>query len=195
MKLIKRYTNRKLYDTERSSYVTLEEIADMVRAGEEVRIVDNRTGEDLTTVTMAQIVYEEEKKAKRVLPLHSFRMIIQQPTEFMQRLSRPMVEFREQTQQQFERLKKRAEAQQEEILLPIREFLEGLQRNIEELQDSVDERIRDSMDALTHVPDVANELAQLRARTAELEKKLRRLERELSKAKRTSDPFGPNDLP
>lgn len=191
MKLIKRYTNRKLYDTERSSYVTLEEIAEMVRAGEEVRIVDNRTGEDLTTVTMAQIVYEEEKRAKRVLPLQSFRMIIQQPSEFIQRLSRPMVEFREQTQQQFERLRRRAEAQQEEIVGPMREFLEGLQRNIEELQRNVDERVRDSMDALTHVPDVAAELEELRHRTDAIEARLQRIERELRRH-RNGDGFGPS---
>ena len=65
MKLIKRYSNRKLYDTERSSYVTLEEISQMVRDGSELRIVDNKSGEDITSVTLAQIVFEQEKKDKR----------------------------------------------------------------------------------------------------------------------------------
>ena len=54
MKTIKRYANRKLYDTERSSYVTLDEIAEMVRTGEDLEIVDQKTGEDLTSVTLTQ---------------------------------------------------------------------------------------------------------------------------------------------
>ncbi len=60
-RVIKRYANRKLYDTEESRYVTLHEVAELVRARQDVRIVDNRTKEDLTNVTLAQIIYEEEK--------------------------------------------------------------------------------------------------------------------------------------
>jgi polyhydroxyalkanoate synthesis repressor PhaR len=61
-RLVKRYANRKLYDTRDSRYVTLQQIAEYVRAGEDVRIIDNTTKEDLTNVTLAQIIYEEEKK-------------------------------------------------------------------------------------------------------------------------------------
>lgn len=68
-RVIKRYANRKLYDTGRSCYVTLEEIGVLVKAGQAVRIVDNRTGEDLSSVTLAQVVVEEEKKQRRGLPL------------------------------------------------------------------------------------------------------------------------------
>ena len=60
-RLIKRYANRKLYDTRESSYVTLQQIAVMVREGQEVKIVDNLTKLDITRVTLAQIIYEEEK--------------------------------------------------------------------------------------------------------------------------------------
>src|SRR5580704_12473457 len=74
-KVIKRYTNRKLYDTVESRYVTLEEIAEMVKGGAEVRIVDNRTKEDLTSVTLAQIIFEEEKKTSK-MPLGMLRDII-----------------------------------------------------------------------------------------------------------------------
>ena len=62
-RLIKRYANRKLYDTQSSSYVTLNEIAEFIRNGDEVSIVDNNSKEDLTNVTLAQIIYEEEKKS------------------------------------------------------------------------------------------------------------------------------------
>lgn len=62
-RVIKRYANRKLYDTRDSRYVTLLQIAEYVRGGEEVAIIDNTTKEDLTNVTLAQIVYEEERKS------------------------------------------------------------------------------------------------------------------------------------
>src|SRR4051794_12277240 len=57
-RVIKRYSNRKLYDTKDSRYVTLLQIAEMVRSSEEVQIIDNNTKEDLTEVTLAQIIYE-----------------------------------------------------------------------------------------------------------------------------------------
>lgn len=75
-KIVKRYSNRKLYDTARSKYVTLDEIARMVRAGEDVRIIDNESKEDLTSVTLTQILYEQEKTSKR-MPLEMLRGMIQ----------------------------------------------------------------------------------------------------------------------
>ena len=61
IRVIKRYANRKLYDTRDSKYVTLDRIAELVRNGEEVKVVDNRTKRDLTKVTLAQIIYEEQR--------------------------------------------------------------------------------------------------------------------------------------
>lgn len=61
MPLIKRYPNRKLYDTEAKQYVTLEEISNMVRQGLEIQVIDHVTGEDLTALTMTQIIFELEK--------------------------------------------------------------------------------------------------------------------------------------
>lgn len=74
-RLIKRYSNRKLYDKARSKYVTLDDIAQMVKAGEDVRIIDNDSQEDLTSVTLTQIIFEEEKANRRV-PLKMLREII-----------------------------------------------------------------------------------------------------------------------
>jgi polyhydroxyalkanoate synthesis repressor PhaR len=175
MKLIKRYTNRKLYDTERSCYVTLDEIAEMVRDGDEVQIIDNRSGDDLTTVTLAQIVYEEEKRDRRVLPLHTLRLIIQQPGEFLQRLSKPVTDFRDQTQQHVERLRTRAQLQQEELVTPVRDFVENVQRTVDEMQERLDQRLKDTVDALTHVPDLSSEMASIHERLDALERENRDL--------------------
>lgn len=76
VKVIKRYSNRKLYDTVRSKYVTLDEIARMIKAGDDLQIIDNETKEDLTSVTLTQIIYEEEKRESR-MPLAMLRNLIQ----------------------------------------------------------------------------------------------------------------------
>lgn len=76
-RVVKRYSNRKLYDTVESRYVTLPQIADLVRRGEDVQIIDNNTKEDLTRVTMAQILYEEERKQQsRALPLAALKDLL-----------------------------------------------------------------------------------------------------------------------
>ena len=83
-RVIKRYSNRKLYDTKDSRYVTLLQIAEMVRTGEEVQIIDNNTKEDLTEVTLAQIIYEEQKQkaaTSRNVPLQTLKDLIHQRTE------------------------------------------------------------------------------------------------------------------
>jgi polyhydroxyalkanoate synthesis repressor PhaR len=60
--IIKKYANRKLYDTRTSAYITLEGIAGLVRDGHEIKVVDRETGQDLTQVTLSQIVLSEEKR-------------------------------------------------------------------------------------------------------------------------------------
>ena len=60
--IIKKYANRKLYDTRTSAYITLEGIAGLVRHGHEIKVVDRETGQDLTQVTLSQIVLSEEKR-------------------------------------------------------------------------------------------------------------------------------------
>lgn len=64
VKVIKRYQNRKLYDTHESSYVTLDEIAKMIKNGEDLRVIDNKTKNDITAATLTQLLYESERKAK-----------------------------------------------------------------------------------------------------------------------------------
>lgn len=64
VKIIKRYQNRKLYDTHESSYVTLDEIARMIKGGEDLRVIDNKTKNDITAATLTQLLYESERKAK-----------------------------------------------------------------------------------------------------------------------------------
>jgi polyhydroxyalkanoate synthesis repressor PhaR len=68
MPIIKRYPNRKLYDTDAKRYITLHEIAALIRAGDEVVVMDHATDEDLTAVVLTQIIFEQEKLQKGFLP-------------------------------------------------------------------------------------------------------------------------------
>ncbi len=67
-RLIKRYGSRKLYDTEESRYVSLEELAGWIRRGQEIEVIDNRTGEDVTSQTLTQIISEEGRRGVSILP-------------------------------------------------------------------------------------------------------------------------------
>jgi polyhydroxyalkanoate synthesis repressor PhaR len=80
-RVIKRYSNRKLYDTKDSRYVTLLQIAEMVRQSDDVQVIDNNSKEDLTEVTLAQIIYEEQKAHSRNVPLQTLKELIHSRTE------------------------------------------------------------------------------------------------------------------
>lgn len=77
MPIIKRYPNRKLYNTEDKQYITLDEIAELIRQGKEIRVTDNVTGEDLTAITLSQIIFEQEKKHSGFLPRSVLTGLIQ----------------------------------------------------------------------------------------------------------------------
>lgn len=68
MTVIKRYPNRKLYDTQAKQYITLERIAEIIRDGEEVQVIDHGTGEDITALTLSQVILEQEKRQSGFLP-------------------------------------------------------------------------------------------------------------------------------
>ncbi len=76
VKVIKRYQNRKLYDTHQSCYVTLDEIAEMIMRSEEVTVIDNRTKKDITSLTLTQIIFEKQKRSKTIIPVETLRDII-----------------------------------------------------------------------------------------------------------------------
>jgi polyhydroxyalkanoate synthesis repressor PhaR len=75
MRVVKRYSNRKLYDTHDSRYVTLEQLAALIRQGEEIRVVHKVSERDLTSATMAQILFEEERRAPKLQTEELRRMI------------------------------------------------------------------------------------------------------------------------
>ena len=122
IRLIKRYGSRKLYDTEESRYVSLEELGAWVRQGQEVRVIDNDTSEDVTAQTLTQVILEDGKRGSSFLPSELLHELIRQGGEIVssgvkqinQRVDRllqagvervaPIREVREETQVLRERL-------------------------------------------------------------------------------------------
>src|SRR5256712_7577574 len=105
--VIKRYSNRKLYDTQESRYVTLEEIEEMIRAGKEISVVDAASGEDLTAVTLTQIILESEPKHRGGLPIGFLHQLIKHGEawqDFLQRSMKSSLEGIVSNQREMERV-------------------------------------------------------------------------------------------
>lgn len=170
---IKRYSNRKLYDTSQSCYVTLEEIADFVKEGEEVRIIDNNSKEDLTAVTLAQIVFDSEKRRKPILPLSTLRTIIQSGGELIEKtLSRPVANIRQETEKRVTAAREAIYRTEDDARDKVTQFVETTQKAIDDLQRKLDERIRGVVGTRTR----EDELALLVARLEAVEARLSQLE-------------------
>jgi polyhydroxyalkanoate synthesis repressor PhaR len=187
-RIIKRYANRKLYDTEHSRYVTLDQISEMIRNGDDVKIVDNKTKEDLTTVTLAQIIFEEEKKQRSFLPLAAMRNIIQSGGEWFAEAQRRVQSIlpgkRRDEHDPPSTDGEAAEATDETAikkrsLASLREWVDHSKHRLDEWQKHVDTKIRTTIDGLSQITPWASVNKDVRAladRIAELEAKLRELE-------------------
>lgn len=177
-RVIKRYTNRKLYDTEESRYVTLEEIAGLVKAGVEVQIVDNRTGNDLTEVTLAQILYEEQKKQTTRMPLNLLKEIIRTRgasiSEFLQRkVAQPVVSFKEGAERKVDEIVRRSETTVEEKTRQVREFFTSTQKALDDMRKNLDDRLHTLVSAFGSRDQMREQLSELRKRIEELEARLK----------------------
>ena len=105
--VIKRYSNRKLYDTQESRYVTLEEIEEMIRGGREISVVDAASGEDLTSVTLTQIILENERTRRASLPAAFLHQLIKHGEswqDFVQKSMRSSLEGMVSSQRDMERI-------------------------------------------------------------------------------------------
>jgi polyhydroxyalkanoate synthesis repressor PhaR len=187
---IKRYSNRKLYDTRQSRYVTLLQIAEMVRAGEDVQIIDNASKEDKTDVTLALIISEELKARPRAIPLATLKALIRH------RGGKLLTQLRESP---IGRLMPREDHVREENAregdpgmdqslatdVPItdaaanaedanvsKEQHGALRRTIEQWQHTIDERIRAVVPHYAAIQELQGVVEQLSKRLEELEKRL-----------------------
>jgi polyhydroxyalkanoate synthesis repressor PhaR len=188
-RVVKRYANRKLYDTKRSRYVTLDQIAELIRVGQDVKIIDNTSKEDLTSITLAQIIFEQEKKQNSFPPLAAMKDIIQSGGESLHELAsqagaRVRSVFRRdgeglhEVQAVAEGPQPPAEARrdegggQESPHSMLRDLIERSQLTFDEWQKRVDEQVQRVVEALAPWTALEKEVVELRQRIAELEHRL-----------------------
>ena len=195
-RIVKRYSNRKLYDTRESRYVTLLQIAEMVRAGEEVQIIDNTTKDDLTEVTLAQIIYEEQKQHSRSVPLATLRDLIHQRGE------RLMSQLREGPLGRLLPGDEKKEGEEGTAAAPDEHgtyggtpakeekgaseganaanakkgILDQSREALESLQSKIDERVRSALTSFSPFQQLQSEVTRLSAKIEELEAKLKKHE-------------------
>lgn len=91
--IIKKYANRRLYNTGTSSYITLEQLCEMVKEGVEFEVRDARSGEDITRQVLAQIIFEEENKGQHLLPIQFLRQLIRFYGDSLQAFIPPYLEI------------------------------------------------------------------------------------------------------
>jgi len=171
-RIIKRYSNRKLYDTKDSRYVTLLQIAEMVRASEEVQIIDNNTKDDLTEITLAQIIYEEQKAHSRSVPLQTLKELIHARTE------KVLADLREGPIGRLIPGGSTRPPGEEKTEAPVvgkevkPTLVDQAKEKLEEVQHQADERIKAILATFRPFQQMQSELRRLNERVEELEHKL-----------------------
>ncbi len=154
--LIKRYANRKLYNTQTSRYITLKGIGELVEAGTEVRVVDNETGEDITSVTLSQVLVDTERN-NRGVPGTLLSELIQRGGDVLYTAlrkgvgdgARPISELQRNVRRFIGARERGAEKLQEWVALATPD-LEGLvQRSLEGVMRALDLPRRSDIEALS----------------------------------------------
>ncbi|MBM4387611.1 MAG: hypothetical protein FJ088_07715 [Deltaproteobacteria bacterium] len=166
MKTIKRYPNRKLYDTTESRYITLDEIASLIREGEEVRVVDSRNGDDITAITLAQILIDRERLREGGIDLGILKNVIRTGGDFLaKKLSNPVTSFREEAEKKVSRIMKGSGIEE------IKGFLEHTIKGYEDFQKRIDDRILLILDTVKQIPKMREEIDRLKKEIEEIRKR------------------------
>lgn len=187
-RVVKRYANRKLYDTTSSRYVALDDVAAFVRRGDEVEVTDNESGEDLTAVTLAQIILEDERKKKSFLSLPVLQDLVRYGGD-------AIAEATKQGMEAFGEMREAAEKRVSELVPEsapgagiIDDMLETSRRRIDDLQRRVDEGLKESVSRLREVPGIGPEVERLENGLREIEVRLRNLVDRADDEARQDDP-------
>ena len=184
VRVIKRYANRKLYDTQASSYVTLEQVADLIRQGEDIQVVDNATKEDMTSVTLAQIILEEEKRQKSFLPLPALQKIIRSGGESLHELVAQIHQSAGRVGRVFRRDEDAPIEEGGAEELPgqsvdsaepvgmIRDFVESVQGAVDDWQRRLDQNVHNAWETVAPLAPLQREIKVLSERIEEMERRL-----------------------
>lgn len=135
--VIKKYANRRLYNTATSSYVTLDDLCDMVKSGVDFVVYDARSDEDITRSVLTQIIFEQEAKGNNLLPISFLRQLI---GYYDDRLNAVVPHYLEATMDTFARNQEQMREQMEDTfgeLFPVRQMQELGQQNMTMFRDAL----------------------------------------------------------
>jgi len=189
VRVIKRYSNRKLYDMADSRYITLDRIAEYVRAGQEIKVIDNQSQEDLTAVILSQILFEQEKRRRGgFLPISTLQSILQSGEKVFERtIAKPVIHVRKDAERKVTEWVGEAEKTVSRLVKKGSE-LDGqagalksaisdlLQKRLEEFTSLVDVRVRSATEAVNRLATTSlGEVDAMKKRVEELERTVRAL--------------------
>ncbi len=178
-RIIKRYPNRKLYDTQNSCYITLDHIAQLIKEGEDVTIIDTKTNEDLTSITLTQIIFEQEKKKKNPLPLVTLKNIIQSGGEhlvdFFQK-SIQSVSSISTVKDEAERVIDKIKDELEDGGFHLRDFLAKTTQGVDDFSKKFEDKLK-SLGRITNISSLRTDFRSLRKKMGEVERKLRQVDK------------------
>ncbi|MCS6987532.1 MAG: polyhydroxyalkanoate synthesis repressor PhaR [Sphingomonadaceae bacterium] len=175
--IVKKYANRRLYNTETSSYITLEHLSAMTRAGREFKVIDARSGEDITHAVLTQIILEEETRGATLLPSSVLRQLIAMYGDQMQALV-PL--YLEASLEAFRRNQEQFRAVFENLLAAGGNPFQALVKQNMSMLEAAAEMWRQANPLLGGTPAPprkadADEIGKLKAELAELKARLDRL--------------------
>ncbi len=183
-RIIKRYVNRRLYDTEQRRTITLNDLAALVKNGVEVQVLDNRTGEDITAHTFSQILASQTKGWQReATSLELLRRLIQKGgAEMLEAVKKAMLAgigaldlSREKGEKFFDELIKRGEQPKDEGAKLVKETLDRAEKKTTELKEKIDERVKELMPQFMHRQ--SEQIAELNRKIDALTKIVEKLEK------------------
>ena len=183
-RIIKKYQNRKLYDTKDSCYITLEEIAKLIKKGDDVMVIDNRTKADVTSVILTQILVDQEKSAKSILPLSMLRDIIQRGKgslfDFIQRYVLLGVDSEQdkgaEAERYIDRLVTRGELTKAEGKSLLKEVLDSPERGKADLEEFIGEKVSSTLRQMTNLSEIEKSISALTEKIDRIERKLGEVE-------------------
>lgn len=175
--IIKKYANRRLYDTESSTYITLERLAEMVRQKREFQVLDAKSGEDITRSVLTQIIMDEESRGSTMLPVNFLRQLISMYGDQMQSVVPQYLEA------SLDALQRNQSQMREAVAgaFTANPFAEMARRNMELFTAASAGKAADPAEPAEPAEkpaaggDTKAELAGLKAQLAELQKQLDRL--------------------
>ena len=162
MRLIKRYPNRKLYDTTTRHYITLKILARLVEEGEEIKVIDSRTGDDITSKILAQLLVVEQEERGLNIALNKVRELLKTGEDILQ--------------SSMQKISLEAEKTVGRPIIEVRQLLETFTGNLEEFQRKWEAKLEDLMKLIKKTDRCEDKVKQLNKEIADLQARVKYLE-------------------